>query len=138
MTYCHKCGSEIKEENSFCLQCGADLKAGEPRASMSHMPPKRYRSEKTEKQEKTEKNEKEEKMEKGGQQEKYEKQEFVILGPLIGGVILIIVGFILYLTVSGVINLRSLFPVFLIIIGAIVIFGVIIGVIIAKGKNPRP
>ena len=135
MTYCHKCGSEIKEENSFCPQCGTALKAGEPRPPMS---PERYRSEKTEKQEKNEKNEKEEKMEKGEQQEKYEKQEFGILGPLIGGVILIIVGFILYLTVEGIINLRSLFPVFLLIIGAIVILGVVIGVVMARGKNPKP
>lgn len=102
------------------------------------MPSESYRREKTEKKEKNEKNEKEEKMEKGKQQEKYEKQEFGILGPLIGGVILIIVGFILYLTVSGVINLRSLFPVFLLIIGAIVILGVVIGVVMARGKNPRP
>ena len=77
-------------------------------------------------------------MEKGKQQEKYEKQEFGILGPLSGGVILIIVGFILYHIVSGVINLRSLFPVFLLIIGAIVILGVVIGVVMARGKNPRP
>ena len=134
-TYCHKCGSKIKEENSFCPQCGVALKAGEPRPPMS---PERYRGEKTEKQEKNEKNEKEEKMEKGEQQEKYEKQEFGILGPLIGGVILIIVGFILYLTVEGIINLRSLFPVFLLIIGAIVILGVVIGVVMARGKNPKP
>jgi len=135
MTYCHRCGSKIKEENSFCPRCGATLKAGEARAPMS---PERYRSEKTEKQEKNEKNEKEEKMEKGEQQEKYEKQEFGILGPLIGGVILIIIGFILYLTVEGIINLRSLFPVVLIIVGAIVILGVIIGGVMARGKNPRP
>jgi len=138
MTYCHKCGSEVKEENSFCPQCGAALKAEKTRPPMPSIPPERYRSEKTEKQEKNEKKEKEEKMEKGGQQEKYEKQEFGILGPLIGGVILIIVGFILYLTVSGIINLRSLFPVVLIVIGAIVVLGVVIGVVMARGKNPRP
>ena len=135
MTYCHKCGSEVKEENSFCPQCGAVLKAGEPRPSM---PPERYRSEKAEKQEKHEKNEKEEKMEKGQHQEKHEKQEFGVLGPLIGGAILILVGFMLYLAVSGILNIRSIFPIFLIIIGAIVILGVAIGAVMAKEKNPRP
>jgi len=135
MTYCHKCGSEVKEENSFCSQCGATLKAGEPRPSMA---PERYRSEKAEKQEKNEKHEKDEKMEKGGQQEKYEKKEFGVLGPLIGGVILILVGFILYLSVSGILNMSSIFPIFLIIIGAIVILGVAIGAVMAKRKNPRP
>ena len=135
MTYCHKCGSEVKEENSFCPQCGAALKAGEPRPSM---PPERYRSENAEKQEKNEKHEKDEKMEKGGQQEKYEKQEFGVLGPLIGGAILILVGFMLYLSVSGILNMSSIFPIFLIIIGAIVILGVAIGAVMAKRKNPRP
>ena len=135
MTYCHKCGSEVKEENSFCPQCGAILKAGEPRPPM---PPEHCRREKAEKQEKQEKHEKEEKMEKGERQEKYEKKEFGVLGPLIGGAILILVGFMLYLGVSGILNLRSIFPFFLIIIGAIVILGVIIGAVKAKGKNPRP
>jgi len=138
MTYCHKCGSEVKEENSFCPQCGAALKAGEPRPPMSPMPPERYRSEKTEKQEKNEKNEKEEKMEKDEQQEKYEKQEFGVLGPLIGGFILIIIGFMFYLEISGVINARSIFPFLLIIIGGIVLLGVAIGTVMARKKNPMP
>jgi len=77
-------------------------------------------------------------MEKGGQQEKYEKKEFGVLGPLIGGVILILVGFMLYLSVSGILNMSSIFPIFLIIIGAIVILGVAIGAVMAKRKNPRP
>jgi len=132
MPYCQKCGSEVKEENSFCPKCGAALKAGEPR------PPERYRSEKAEKQEKQEKHEKEEKMEKREQPEKFEKREYSVLGPLIGGSILILVGFMFYLAVSGVLNLRSIFPFFLIIIGAIVILGVAIGAVRARGKNPRP
>jgi F0F1-type ATP synthase assembly protein I len=134
MTYCHKCGSEVKEEDSFCPKCGAVLKAGAPRPSMS---PERYRSEKAEKQEKHEKHEKDEKMEKGTQQEKYEKQEFGVLGPLIGGVILILGGFMLYLAVSGILNMRSVFPFFLIIIGVIVLLGVGTGAVMARRKNPR-
>ncbi len=135
MPCCQKCGFEVKDDMTFCPQCGATLKAGEP---IPPRPPERYMSEKAEKQEKYEKHEKEEKMEKGAQQEKYEKQEFGVLGPLIGGFILILVGFMFYLAVSGVLNLRSIFPFFLIIIGAIVILGVAIGAVMARGKNPVP
>jgi len=135
MPYCHKCGSEVKEENSFCPKCGATLKAGAPRSAR---PPEPYRSEKAEKHEKHEKHEKEEKMEKGEPQEKHEKQQFGVLGPLIGGFILIVVGFMFYLAVSGAINVRSIFPFFLIIIGGIVILGVAIGAVMARKKNPMP
>ena len=135
MPYCQKCGSEVKEENSFCPKCGASLKAAEPRPPMH---PERYRSEKAEKEEKHEKHEKDEKMEKGEHHEKYEKQEYSVLGPLIGGAILILVGFMFYLSVTGLITLRSIFPLFLIIIGAIVILGVAIGAVMARKKNPMP
>jgi uncharacterized Zn finger protein (UPF0148 family) len=132
MPYCQKCGSEVKKEMTFCPQCGAALKVTESR------PPEFYRSEKAEKQEKQEKHEKEEKTEKGEQPEKYEKQQFGVLGPLIGGVILILLGFMLYLTVSGILEMRSIFPFFLIIIGAIVIIGVTVGAVMARGRSPRP
>ena len=129
MSYCQKCGSKVKKDMTFCPKCGAALKVTEPR------PPERYISEKAEKHEK---HEKEEKMEKGEQPEKFEKKEYSILGPLIGGSILILVGFMFYLAVAGVLNLQSIFPFFLIIIGAIVILGVAIGAVMARGKNPRP
>lgn len=135
MPYCHKCGSEVKEEDSFCLQCGATLKSGAPQS------PKPYRSEKGEKQEKNEKQEKSEKgekMEKGEQQEKYEKREYSVISPLVGGIILIIVGFVLYLAVTGLLDFSSIFPFLLIIVGAIVILGVILGAIMAGKRNPKP
>jgi hypothetical protein len=47
-------------------------------------------------------------------------------------------GFMFYLAVAGILNLQSIFPFFLIIIGAIVILGVAIGVVMARGKHPRP
>jgi uncharacterized membrane protein YvbJ len=138
MPYCPKCGSEVSENMTFCPQCGTSLKAGEPRPPMY---PERYRSEKAEKeekQEKHEKHEKEEKMEKGEQPEKYEKKEYGVLGPLIGGVILILAGFMFYLAASGIIKVRSIFPFFLIIIGAIVIIGVAAGAVMARKRNPIP
>ena len=135
MPYCHKCGSEIKDENSFCPHCGANLKVAETKSSRPAEP---YRSEKREKDEKNEKGEKQEKMEKGEQQEKYEKQQYGVIGPLVGGVIMIFVGFMFYLAVTGAINFRSIFPFFLIILGGIVIIGVVIGAMMARGRNPKP
>ena len=135
MPYCHKCGSEISETMTFCPKCGAALKIKDSGAPVHNV---HYRNEKSEKDEKTEKQEKQEKNEKDEQFEKYEKQEYNILGPLVGGVILILFGFLSYLAVSGIINLSSIWPFILIIIGAIVIVGVIAGAVIAKGKNPRP
>lgn len=135
MPYCPKCGAEVKEEDVFCPKCGTALKAGAP---PPHMPSERYRSEKGEKQEKNEKTEKEEKTEKSEQPEKYEKGEYGVLGPLFGGFILIIVGFMFYLAVTGAFNFGSIFPFFLIIVGAIVILGVIVGAVMAGKRNPKP
>ncbi|MBN1784217.1 MAG: zinc-ribbon domain-containing protein [Candidatus Bathyarchaeota archaeon] len=135
MPYCHKCGSEISESMTFCSQCGAALKVKD---SGTPVQTEYYRSEKSEKNEKQEKQEKEEKMEKDEQNEKYEKHEYSILGPLVGGVILILVGFLSYLAVSGFINVSSIWPFILIVIGAIVILGVAAGAVMARGKNPRP
>jgi hypothetical protein len=132
MSYCPKCGTKISEGMTFCPQCGAALKVKEP------MPPERYQREKGEKQEKQEKGEKQEKKEKGEQPEKYEKGEFGIIGPLIGGLVLILVGFIFYLAVAGVLRFGTIWPFFLIIIGAIVILGVIAGAVMARGRHPKP
>jgi uncharacterized membrane protein YvbJ len=128
MSYCPKCGAKVSEEMTYCPQCGTALKVTEP------MPPERYRSEKGEKQEKREKDEK---MEKGEQPEKYEKQEFGVLGPLIGGLILILVGFMFYLVTTGAITFESIVPYILVIVGLIVIVGVIAGAIIARGRHPK-
>jgi uncharacterized membrane protein YvbJ len=135
MPYCHKCGLEVKDENSFCPHCGANLKAAAPKYPRPVEP---YRSEKGEKDEKNEKGEKQEKMEKGEQQEKYEKQQYGVIGPLVGGVIMIFVGFMFYLAVTGAINFSSIFPFFLIILGGIIIIGVAIGAMMARGRNPKP
>ena len=132
MPYCPKCGLEVKEEMTFCPRCGASLKTKE---SMQSMPAERYRGEKTEKQEKQEK---QEKNEKGEQQEKYEKQPYGILGPLVGGLILILIGVMFYLSLTGVFSFSAIFPFVLIIVGAIVILGVLVGSLMAKGRNPKP
>jgi uncharacterized membrane protein YvbJ len=132
MPYCPKCGFEVSEDMTFCPQCGAALKVTATR------PAERYRSEKAEKEEKHEKQEKEEKMEKGEHPEKYEKHEYSVLGSLFGGFILILLGVMFYLAVTGVFDVHSVFPFFLIIIGAIVILGVLVGAMKAREKHPNP
>ena len=128
MPYCPKCGSEVKDENSFCPKCGVSLKASAP------VPPKpaEYR-----RNEKAEKNEKQEKHEKSSN-EKYEKQQFGVFGPFIGGIILILIGLMLYLSVEGIIEFRSMFPFVLIIVGVVIIIGVLSGAMRAKQRNPKP
>ena len=135
MPYCHKCGSKVSETMTFCPQCGAPLNAAEPKQP-THT--EYYRNEKAEKQEKQEKHEKQEKTEKSEHQEKHEKHEYGILGPLVGGIILILIGFMSYLAVSGVISVRSFWPFILIIIGSLVILAVLAGIVMARGRNPQP
>jgi len=125
MPYCPKCGTEVREEMAFCPNCGASLKVERPPAPA---PP---RAEKAEKREKEEKKEKKEKA------EKYEKREFGVLGPLIGGLILILFGFMFYLQIFGFFSREFASALFLIIIGIIIIVGMLYAAMIAAGRHPK-
>jgi cation transport ATPase len=138
MPYCPKCGSKISEEMSFCPKCGAALKVEQP--SVAEAPPQAppalpYRAEKGEKREKQEK---EEKHEKGEKTEKREKQEHGYIGPLIGGLILILVGFIFYLEITTMIASGVLWAFFFVIIGIIIIIGAIYAASMASRRQPQP
>jgi len=125
MPYCPKCGKEVSEEMDFCPQCGASLKPT----------PARVQMEKAEKEEKQEKEEKEEKAEKT---EKYEKREFGYVGPLVGGVILILLGIMAYLAATGRMHILDWGPIFLIMVGIIIlVFGLYAALVAAK-RSPRP
>ncbi|NIO38495.1 zinc-ribbon domain-containing protein [Candidatus Bathyarchaeota archaeon] len=128
MPYCAKCGTETSEGMTFCPKCGAPLKAERPPVEAA---PARYRHEKQEKGEKQEKSEKAEKAEKG---EKYEKREFGLIGPLIGGLFLIFLGFVFYLQLIGYNLWQNAGAFFLVIVGILII----IGAIMAARRHPRP
>ena len=115
MPYCPKCGSKVEEDMVFCPKCGASLKAEQPSARPA--PPQG--PVRVEKEEKTEKKEKREKS------EKHEKGEAGWIGPLVGGLILIVLGFMFYLAVIDVLRWGHLWPFALILIGVIVIIGAI-------------
>ena len=125
MPYCQKCGSEVSGEMAFCPKCGAALKVEKAPVRA------RARAEKAEKQEKEEKSEKAEKT------EKHEKREFGVIGPLAGGLILIFVGFLFYLAVTGYLERQIIGPLLLIVVGIMIMVGVVYGLITASRRHPK-
>ncbi|MEM3705931.1 MAG: zinc ribbon domain-containing protein [Candidatus Bathyarchaeia archaeon] len=127
MPNCPKCGAEVSEEMSFCPRCGAPLKVGQ---FPPPPPPPAGRKE--------EKAEKREKEEKGEKWEKYEKRELVFLGPLIGGIILLMLGILSYLEVTGLIERGASRAILLIVVGVIVLVGALYVVSTAPKRHPKP
>jgi len=134
MPYCPKCGTKVSEEMAFCSKCGAALKVEQPPAEAA--PPAPYRAEKAEKHEKREKEEKGEKREKKEKTEKHEKREFGVLGPLIGGLILIFFGLMFYLQITGFLGREVATALFLIIVGIVIIIGVLYAAMMAARRHP--
>jgi hypothetical protein len=131
MSECKKCGAKVKEDMSFCPNCGAPLRevAAAPQPSAPTPPTTAHV-----------KYEKEEKHEKREKEEKHEKGEYSFLGPLIGGVILIIIGLMSYLQVTGLINEVTrgvLWAFFIIVVGLLLIFGALYAMTTARRRYPR-
>ncbi len=85
-----------------------------------------------EKQEKGEKGEKQE-PEKG---EKHEKQGIGLLGPVIGGIVLIMLGIMGYLSIAHPSIQSMLWAYFLVIIGIVVLIAAIYGAMMASKRHP--
>jgi len=136
MQYCSKCGSKVDEEMSFCPKCGAALRVEQP--VVEAVPPAPYRGEKAEKGEKQEKREKEERQEKKEKTEKHEKREYGYIGPLIGGLILIALGFMFYISLTQIVAPGALWAFFFIVIGIIIIIAAIYATMIARKRQPMP
>ena len=110
--YCHKCGAELPVGSSFCPKCGTPITASAAEAPQAqyYRRGREYRHEKYEKQEKHEKNEKGEKG-RGGS----------IIGPVIGGAILIWLGLTFYLQQVGTFPAANWWAYFIMGIGIIII-----------------
>src|SRR3972149_8783788 len=128
MPYCPKCGNEIQENMAFCPRCGAPLKMEAPPQPAPAPAPQR--GEKAEKGEKREKQEKHE-PEKG---EKHEMNQFGFVGLVIGGLVLIILGFFAYLRVARIVTDGMSSALTLLIIGLIVI---VVGIYVASMARRR-
>jgi ribosomal protein S27AE len=140
MPNCPKCNSKVTEAMSFCPNCGASLKAAPPPApapapTPTPAPAPPVRQEKQEKHEKGEKGEKREKQEpeKG---EKHEKGGLGLLGPVIGGIVLIMLGIMAYLSIAQPSIQPMLGAYFLVIIGIVVLIAAIYGAMMASRRHP--
>jgi len=135
MPNCPKCNSRVTEAMSFCPNCGAPLKEAPPPAPVPAPAPPAppVRREKQEKGEKGEKGEKREKTEKG---EKHEKQGVGLLGPIIGGIVLIMLGVMAFLSLQPGINQQILGAYFLVIIGVVIVVAAVYGATIAARRHP--
>jgi hypothetical protein len=131
MSYCPKCGNKVDETMTFCPRCGASLSVASTRVAP---PPPQYprRDEKGEKNEKQEKNEPHEKG------EKHEKGEFGFVGWLIGGIVLIIIGFFAFARASGFIAGPYESAIVLLVIGVAVIAIAIYLSTKARKRHPTP
>jgi hypothetical protein len=137
MSYCSKCGNKVDEDMAFCPRCGATLKVPPTAPSPTTGPaPAQPYQRRNEKSEKNEKNEKDQRGEKG---EKQEKGEYGFVGYLIGGLILITIGFFSILQItSRTLTAGGDFAIMLLIIGVIIIIGAIYVTMVARRHSPRP
>jgi hypothetical protein len=124
-TFCSKCGNPISPGSAFCNKCGTPVGfRAQPTQPTTPMPMEdRY-----EKHEKHEKGEKAEKHEKG--------RGGSIAGSITGGLVLIWLGFTFYLAVTGRVGWENWWALFLIGLGAIIIFQGF--VMYAEGRRAYP
>jgi uncharacterized membrane protein YvbJ len=135
MSYCPKCGNKVEENMTFCPRCGAPLKMEAPaQATPTAAPAPPQRGEKSEKNEKQEKQEKQQ-PEKG---EKHEKGEYGFIGWLVGGLILILIGFFALLQFAGFVTGPLYGALFLLVIGVIIIIVAVYFASMARKRYPPP
>ena len=99
----------------FCPKCGASLKV-EPQASQ----PVDWREQRRQWREQRRQWRREH---EGEWAEKHEKHEQAFMGPLIGGIVLVVLGLLIYLGITGALNWQVLQPLFLVFLGLIILVG---------------
>ena len=73
----------------------------------------------------------------GEKNEKYEKHEYVFIGPLAGGLILMFLGIVFYLLVKGGVAAEILWASFFIVVGLVIIAAAAYGLLVARHRHPR-
>ena len=144
MLYCPKCGNEITEEMDFCPKCGTSLKAEQPNdieksaKEFGERMAQRGRElgERMSERARLRAERREERYEKYEKSEVHEKHEFVFVGPLIGGLILIFLGLLIYLQVTGALNVVFVGALFFVVIGVLIIAAGIFAATMMRRRHP--
>ena len=144
MPNCPKCGNEVTDEMDFCPKCGTALKVtsaqdfeksakefGERMAQKG-----REFGERMSERARLRAERREERYEKYEKSEVHEKHEFVFVGPLIGGIILIFIGLLIYLQVTGALNVVFIGALFIIVIGVLIIAAGIFAATMMRRRHP--
>lgn len=113
MPYCPKCGSEVESDAKFCPKCGSRLAPAPTRTST-------------------------EKSEKGEKEEKYEKSEASTLFQLGFGLIVIILGILVFTSAFNIFSLRLAWAYFLLAIGVMIVVFAVASARTAMKRNPKP
>ena len=137
MPKCPKCGSEVDDQMVFCPKCGASLRT-ESTADWRDELRARRREWRERRRQLRNQRRQAARSEKEGQRERTEKHEYIFLGPLIGGSVLIIFGAFLYLIIQRGYSSQILLALFLFFIGVIIIAAAAYGAIGAGRRHPRP
>jgi uncharacterized membrane protein YvbJ len=136
--YCPKCGADVDERMAFCPKCGASLEAQEPvdwRERRREIR-REWRERRREVRQQRREIEGHEKAE-WEKTEKYEKREYVFMGPLVGGLILVFLGIVFYLLVVGAVGAENLWASFFLFVGLLIIAATVYGLVVARRRHPR-
>jgi len=137
MPNCPKCGSEVDEKMAFCPRCGATLRTEQPADWRDEWKAKRREWRERRNEERRQRMQAE-KGEKGEKWEKTEKHEHTFLGPLIGGLVLIIIGAFLYFSIVGGFGAQLLGALLLVFVGVIIIAAAVYFFVVAERRHPKP
>lgn len=134
---CPKCGSEVDENMAFCPKCGASLRAAGP-ADWGEDWRARRREWREQRRDLRRQRRHAGRSEKQEEWEKSEKHEYMFLGPIIGGLVVIVFGALLYLLAVGGYNAQMLTALFFVFVGLIIIAAAVYGAIMVRRRRPRP
>ena len=131
VSYCPICGNKIDSAMTFCPNCGTLLKAQSVRQDTVGLSQPSY--------EYQYRNHRDEKAEKNEKSEKHEKQGGSYVGYLIGGLVIIFIGLLVFVNATTDLLKGPVFSaVFLVVIGIIIIVAGIYFAMRARQRNPVP
>jgi uncharacterized Zn finger protein (UPF0148 family) len=133
MPNCPKCGTEVEEGMAFCPKCGASLERGE-RVDWRQEMRQRRREWREQRRQWREQRRVARHAEKS---EKTEKHEYPFIGPIIGGVILVFLGALLYYAETTNLSTELVGAYFFIVVGIIVLMLAAYAAILAARRHPR-